>query len=165
MTCEGDLGKTLPLEGIRVLDFSPYIAGPYCPALLGDMGAEVIKIEAHRGNQTPYFPSTLTGETRRCLGANRNEQGSVLDLKHEVARENVYKLTKTINVVVEHFRPGLSYRLQIGYEQLSIVNPRLVYCSISRKCCMAPSTPLQHLVNIPRRSGTRLIIAPTRWRS
>jgi crotonobetainyl-CoA:carnitine CoA-transferase CaiB-like acyl-CoA transferase len=108
MTCEGDLGKTLPLEGICVLDFSPYIAGPYCPALLGDLGAKVIKIEAHRGNHTRYSPSTLTGETRICLGANRHEQERVLDLKHEVAHETVYKLTKTINVVVEHFRPGVS---------------------------------------------------------
>jgi crotonobetainyl-CoA:carnitine CoA-transferase CaiB-like acyl-CoA transferase len=120
-----------PLEGIRVLDFCSYIAGPYCSALLGDLGAEVIKIEAHRGDQTRYFPSTLKGETRMFLGANRNKQGLVLDLKQETAREIIYKLTKTADVAVENFRPGVAERLQIGYEQLSVINPRLVYCSIS----------------------------------
>jgi crotonobetainyl-CoA:carnitine CoA-transferase CaiB-like acyl-CoA transferase len=121
----------LPLEGIRVLDFCSYIAGPYCPALLGDLGAEVIKIEAHRGDQTRYFPSTLKGETRMFLGANRNKQGIVLDLKQEAAREIIYKLAKTVDVVVENFRPGVAARLKIGYPELSAINPRLIYCSIS----------------------------------
>jgi crotonobetainyl-CoA:carnitine CoA-transferase CaiB-like acyl-CoA transferase len=122
---------TLPLQGIRVLDFSSYIAGPYCPALLADLGAEVIKIEAHRGDQTRYFPSTLKGETRMFLGANRNKRGIVLDLKQEAARDIIYKLATTADVAVENFRPGVSERLKIGYEQLSAVNPRLIYCSIS----------------------------------
>ena len=121
----------LPLEGVRVLDFSSYIAGPYCPALLGDLGAEVIKIEPHRGDQTRYFPSTLKGETRMFLGANRNKKGMVLDLKQKAAREIVYKLTQTADVVVENFRPGVSDRLHIGYAHLSAINPRLIYCSIS----------------------------------
>jgi len=120
-----------PLEGIRVLDFCSYIAGPYCPALLGDLGAEVLKIEAHRGDQTRYFPSTLEGETRMFLGANRNKKGMVLDLKQAAAREVVYRLARTTDVVVENFRPGVADRLQIGYEHLSAVNPRLIYCSIS----------------------------------
>jgi crotonobetainyl-CoA:carnitine CoA-transferase CaiB-like acyl-CoA transferase len=121
----------LPLEGIRVLDFCSYIAGPYCPALLGDLGAEVIKIEAHRGDQLRYFPSSLKGESRMFLGANRNKRGMVLDLKQEAAREVVYKLTQTADVAVENFRPGVADRLRIGYEHLSAVNPRLIYCSIS----------------------------------
>jgi formyl-CoA transferase len=121
----------LPLEGIRVLDFCSYIAGPYCPALLGDLGAEVIKVEAHRGDQTRYFPSTLEGETRMFLGANRNKKGMVLDLKQEAARQIVYRLAQVTDVVVENFRPGVSERLKIGYEQLSAMNPRLIYCSIS----------------------------------
>jgi crotonobetainyl-CoA:carnitine CoA-transferase CaiB-like acyl-CoA transferase len=120
-----------PLEGIRVVDFCSYIAGPYCPALLSYRGAEVIKIEAQRGDQMRYFPSTLKGETRMFLGANRNKQGMVLDLKQEAAREIIHKLTKTIDVVVENYRPGVPDRLQIGYEQLSAINPRLIYCSIS----------------------------------
>jgi crotonobetainyl-CoA:carnitine CoA-transferase CaiB-like acyl-CoA transferase len=120
-----------PLEGIRVLDFCNYIAGPYCPTLLADLGAEVIKIEAHRGDQTRYFPSSLKGETRMFLGANRNKQGMVLDLKRGAARDIVYKLTKTVDVVVENFRPGVTDRLQIGYEHLAAVNPRLIYASIS----------------------------------
>jgi crotonobetainyl-CoA:carnitine CoA-transferase CaiB-like acyl-CoA transferase len=121
----------VPLEGIRVLDFSNYIAGPYCPTLLADLGAEVIKIEAHHGDQTRYFPSTLKGETRMFLGVNRNKQGMVLDLKQEAGREIIYKLTKSADVVVENFRPGVADRLSIGYEHLSAVNPRLIYASIS----------------------------------
>jgi crotonobetainyl-CoA:carnitine CoA-transferase CaiB-like acyl-CoA transferase len=120
-----------PLEGVRVLDFCSYIAGPYCPTLLADLGAEVIKIEAHRGDQTRYFPSTLKEETRIFLGVNRNKKGIVLDLKQEAGREIVYKLTKTADVVVENFRPGVAERLQIGYEHLAAVNPRLIYASIS----------------------------------
>lgn len=121
----------LPLEGIRVLDFSSYIAGPYCPALLGDLGAEVIKIEAHRGDQTRYFPSTLKEETRMFLGVNRNKKGIVLDLKQAAGREIVYKLARTTDVVVENFRPGVVERLQLGYTHLSALNPRIIYCSIS----------------------------------
>jgi crotonobetainyl-CoA:carnitine CoA-transferase CaiB-like acyl-CoA transferase len=121
----------LPLEGIRVLDFCSYIAGPYCPALLADLGAEVLKVEAHRGDQTRYFPSTLKGETRMFLGANRNKKGLILDLKQEAAREIVHRLTLTADVVVENFRPGVSDRLKIGYEHLSAINSRLIYCSIS----------------------------------
>jgi CoA-transferase family III len=98
---------------------------------LGDLGAEVIKIEAHRGDQTRYYPSTPKGQTRMFLGVNRNKQGVVLDLKHEAAREIVYKLTETADVAVENFRPGVAERLQIGYEQLAAINPRLIYCSIS----------------------------------
>ena len=85
----------LPLESLRVLDFSSYIAGPYCPALLADLGAEVIKIEAYCGDQTRYFPSTLKSETRMFLGVNCNKKGIVLDRKQEVAREIVYKLINT----------------------------------------------------------------------
>src|SRR5215831_19763025 len=98
----------LPLQGIRILDFCSYIAGPYCPALLSDLGAEVIKIEAHHGDQTRYFPSTLKGETRLFLGVNRNKKGLVLDLKQATAREIVYKLMHTVDVVVENFRPGVA---------------------------------------------------------
>jgi crotonobetainyl-CoA:carnitine CoA-transferase CaiB-like acyl-CoA transferase len=121
----------LPLAGIRGLNFCSYIAGPYCPTLLADLGAEVVKIESHRGDQTRYFPSTLKGETRMFLGVNRNKKGLVLDLKHAAPREIVYKLTQTADVVVETFRPGVADRLQIGYEHLSAVNPRLIYCAIS----------------------------------
>jgi formyl-CoA transferase len=121
----------LPLEGIRVLDFCSYIAGPYCPTLLADLGADVIKIEAHRGDQTRRFPSTLKGETRIFLGVNRNKRGMVVDLKQPAGREIVYKLVGTADVVVENFRPGVADRLQIGYDQLSAINPRLIYASIS----------------------------------
>ena len=121
----------LPLEGIRVLDFCSYIAGPYCPTLLADLGAEVIKIESHRGDQTRYFPSTLKGETRMFLGVNRNKKGMVLDLKQTAAREIVYRLTHMADVVVENFRPGVADRLQIGYDHLSAINPRIIYCAIS----------------------------------
>jgi len=121
----------LPLEGVRVLDFCSYIAGPYCPTLLADLGAEVIKIEAHRGDQTRYFPSTLKEERRIFLGVNRNKKGIILDLKQEAGREIVYTLTRTADVVVENFRPGVADRLRIGYEHLAALNPTIIYASIS----------------------------------
>ncbi|RMF92413.1 MAG: CoA transferase [Nitrospinota bacterium] len=121
----------LPLAGIQVLDFSNYISGPYCPMMLADMGAEVIKVESHQGDMLRYFPSTLPNESRMFLGLNRNKRSMVLDLKQPEGREVIYKLVKSTDVVVENFRPGVAERLEIDYDTLSRLNPRLVYCSIS----------------------------------
>jgi formyl-CoA transferase len=121
----------LPLAGITVLDFSNYIAGPYCPMMLGDMGAEVIKIESHQGDMLRYFPSTLPDESRMFLGLNRNKRGMVLDLKQPEGKEIVYKLVQKADIVVENFRPGVAEKLGIDYDTLSQRQPRLIYCSIS----------------------------------
>ena len=120
-----------PLEGITVLDFTSYIAGPFCPVMLADMGADVIKIEAHGGDPTRAFPSSMPNGSRLFEGVNRNKRGLRLDLKQAAGREVVYRLVRQADVVVENFRPGTAERLQIGYDDLRQRQPKLIYCGIS----------------------------------
>jgi len=125
---------TLPLSGIRVLDISQVMAGPFACMLLGDMGADVIKIEPPRlGDSTRHSMGfRLKGEdSPGFLALNRNKRSITLDLKDEADREILYALVKTADVLVENARPGVSTRLGMDYETLSAINPRLVYASIS----------------------------------
>jgi len=125
---------TLPLSGIRVLDISQVMAGPFCCMLLGDMGADVIKIEPPRtGDSTRHSMGfRLKGEdSPGFLALNRNKRSITLDLKDEADREVLYALVKTADVLIENARPGVSGRLGMGYETLRAINPRLVYASIS----------------------------------
>jgi len=125
---------TLPLSGIRVLDITQVMAGPFCCMMLGDMGADVIKIEPPRtGDSTRHSMGfRLKGEdSPGFLALNRNKRSITLDLKNEADREVLYALVKTADVVVENARPGVAARLGMGYEKLSEINPRLVYASIS----------------------------------
>ncbi len=120
-----------PLAGIRVLDLSAYIAGPYGCALLADQGAEVIKIEPPAGDNLRKYPSTLETESRAFLGVNRSKRGLALDLKQEEARDVLRELARTADVLVHNFRPSVPARLGIAYEQLQAINPRLVYCAVT----------------------------------
>jgi len=120
-----------PLAGVRVLDLSAYIAGPYGCTLLADQGAEVIKIEPPAGDNLRKYPSTLTTESRAFLGVNRSKQGLALDLKQEAAREVLRDLVRQADVLVHNFRPSVPDRLGIGYEQLRAINPRLIYCAVT----------------------------------
>ena len=125
---------TLPLSGIRVLDITQVMAGPFCCMLLGDMGADVIKIEPPKtGDSTRHSMGfRLKGEdSPGFLALNRNKRSITLDLKNEADREVLYALVKTADVVVENARPGVAARLGMGYETLSAINPRLIYASIS----------------------------------
>jgi len=125
---------TLPLSGIRVLDISQVMAGPFACMLLGDMGADVIKIEPPRlGDSTRHSMGfRLKGEdSPGFLALNRNKRSITLDLKDEADREILYALVKTADVLVENARPGVAARLGMDYETLSAINPRLVYASIS----------------------------------
>jgi crotonobetainyl-CoA:carnitine CoA-transferase CaiB-like acyl-CoA transferase len=120
------------LQGIKVLDFSQMMAGPMCAMLLGDFGAEVIKIEPPEGDSIRRTGDTLIGgETEYYLSLNRNKRGIVLDLKTEAGLAAARKLAQEADVVVENFRPGTADRLGIGYENLRALNPRLIYCSLS----------------------------------
>ena len=121
------------LDGLRILDFSRVLAGPYATMLLGDFGAEVIKIERPgEGDDTrSWGPPWLGEDATYFLAVNRNKQSYTLDLKDEAARKELLDLAKSSDVVVENFRPGAMAKLGLGYEQLSKINPRLVYCSIS----------------------------------
>jgi formyl-CoA transferase len=124
-------GPAGPLSGLRVLDLSAYIAGPYGCALLADQGAEVIKIEPPAGDNLRKYPSTLDAESRAFLGVNRSKLGVVLDLKNKDDLQALLALVRTADVLVHNFRPSVAPRLGIGYEQLQAVNPRLIYCAVS----------------------------------
>lgn len=120
-----------PLHGIRVLDLSAYIAGPYGCSLLADLGAEVLKIEPPHGDALRQYPSTLEAESRAFLGTNRSKLGIVLDLKHSDGRKVLLRLVESADVLVHNFRPSVPPRLGIGYERLKQTNPRLIYCALT----------------------------------
>ena len=125
-----------PLEGIRVLDFTAVIAGPYCTRLLADLGAEVVKIESpdgdHMRGREP-LRQAADGSTHSTYfgGLNSGKQSVVLDLKTPEDKKLALDLAAKADVVVENFRPGVMQRLGLDYESAATVNPRLVYCSIS----------------------------------
>jgi len=121
----------LPLAGIRVLDLSAYIAGPYGCTQLADMGAEVIKVEPPAGDNLRKYPSTLEAESRAFLGVNRSKRGIVIDLKQADGLAVLHKLVESADVLVHNFRPGVPERLGIGYEQLKQRRPQLVYCAVT----------------------------------
>jgi crotonobetainyl-CoA:carnitine CoA-transferase CaiB-like acyl-CoA transferase len=120
-----------PLTGVRVLDLSAYIAGPYGCSLLADMGAEVIKIEPPDGDNLRKYPSTLPSESRAFLGVNRSKLGVALDLKKPEGLAVLMRLIKKADVLVHSFRPSVPPRLGIDYDKLKAVNPRLIYCAVS----------------------------------
>jgi crotonobetainyl-CoA:carnitine CoA-transferase CaiB-like acyl-CoA transferase len=120
-----------PLSGIRVLDLSSYIAGPYAGALLADLGAEVIKIEPPGGDTLRQYPSTLEAESRAFLGINRSKLGIVLDLKQPSGLSALLKLAAKADVFLHNLRPRVPAQLGIDYARLRELNPRLIYCALS----------------------------------
>ncbi|MBB1593836.1 CaiB/BaiF CoA-transferase family protein [Achromobacter sp. UMC46] len=120
-----------PLAGVRVLDLSAYIAGPYGCALLADQGADVIKVEPPSGDNLRKYPSTLEAESRAFLGVNRGKRGLVLDLKNPDALAVLRDLARQADVLVHNFRPSVPARLGIAYEQLADISPRLIYCAVT----------------------------------
>ncbi|WP_198969976.1 CaiB/BaiF CoA transferase family protein [Xylophilus sp. ASV27] len=124
-------GPRGPLTGVRVLDLSAYIAGPYGCTLLADQGAEVIKIEPPAGDNLRKYPSTLEAESRAFLGVNRSKLGAVLDLKQPEDLAVLRGLVRSADVLVHNFRPSVPARLGIDYDSLSAINPRLIYCAVT----------------------------------
>jgi len=120
-----------PLTGVTVLDLCAYLAGPYGCTLLADLGADVIKIEPPQGDMLRQFPSTLEGESRFFLGANRGKRALALDLKQPEGLAVLHRLVEGADVFVENFRPSVPQRLGIDYERLKSINPRLVYCALT----------------------------------
>jgi crotonobetainyl-CoA:carnitine CoA-transferase CaiB-like acyl-CoA transferase len=122
-----------PLEGIRVLDLTRALAGPYCTLMLGDYGADVIKIEIPgTGDDTRTWGPPFVGEeSAYFLSINRNKRSLTLNFKEEKAREIFLKLAKDADVVVENFTPGVMDRFGLGYDVLKAINPGIVVCSIS----------------------------------
>lgn len=124
-------GPRGPLSGVRVLDLSAYIAGPYGCTLLADQGADVIKVEPPAGDNLRAYPSTLEGENRAFLGVNRSKRGIVLDLKQDADRARLHALAVEADVLVHNFRPGVAERLGIDHPRLEAANPRLIYCVVT----------------------------------
>lgn len=120
-----------PLAGIKVLDLSAYIAGPYGCTLLADQGADVIKVEPPAGDNLRHYPSTLEGENRAFLGVNRSKRGVVLDLKQAADHATLLRLADEADVLVHNFRPGVAERLGVDYPTLAARNPRLIYCAVT----------------------------------
>jgi crotonobetainyl-CoA:carnitine CoA-transferase CaiB-like acyl-CoA transferase len=121
-----------PLAGIRVLDFTRVLAGPAASLALADLGAEVIKIEPPgTGDETRSFPPTRDGESHYYLSVNRGKKSIVIDLKSPEGLALARDLAAKCDVLVENYRPGVMDRLGLGYDALSAINPRLIYCAIS----------------------------------
>ncbi len=126
--------RPLPLAGVRVLDVSQVMAGPYACMLLADMGADVVKIEPpDGGDQTRgAMGFKMKGpDSMGFLNMNRNKRSVALDLKSDAGRQVLYRMARDADILVENYRPGVMQRLGIDYETLSAINPKLVYVSIS----------------------------------
>jgi crotonobetainyl-CoA:carnitine CoA-transferase CaiB-like acyl-CoA transferase len=126
-------GPKLPLEGVRVLDLSRVLAGPYATMVLGDLGADVLKVEhPERGDDTRHWgPPFAGGESAYFLSVNRNKRSIGVDLKDPEGLGRVEKLAAGADVVIENWRRGALEKLGLGYEKLKSANPDLVYCSIT----------------------------------
>ncbi len=124
-------GPAGPLSGVKVLDLSAYIAGPYGCTLLADQGADVLKIEPPGGDNLRNYPSTLKAESRAFIGVNRSKRGVVIDLKTPEGLAALLRLVRDADVLVHNFRPSVPKRLGIAHEQLELINPRLIYCAVT----------------------------------
>src|SRR5438477_6330416 len=132
MSTEAAPPTPLSLDGIRVVDLSRVLAGPFCGALLGDMGADVVKVEdPHVGDESRTWPPHKDGEAAGYLVNNRNKRGISVDLKASEGVEIVRRLIRRADVVIENFRTGTMEEFGLGWERLAADNPRLIYCSVS----------------------------------
>jgi crotonobetainyl-CoA:carnitine CoA-transferase CaiB-like acyl-CoA transferase len=122
----------LPLEGVKVLDLSTVMAGPYCSMVLGDMGAEVIKIENFpEGDTSRRFDPKVNGESYCFAMLNRNKKSVALDMKNPRGKEIFLKLAAKADIITENFRPGVVKKLGIDYDAISKLNPGVIYASMS----------------------------------
>jgi len=126
-----DQVDNLPLHGLKVLDFTRVLSGPFCSAMLADAGAEVFKIETPEGDDYRHMGFQLRGRSTNFAFVNRGKQSLCLNLKAPEAAEVVERLALWADVALENFKPGVADRLGIGYGRLAAINPSLVYCSIS----------------------------------
>lgn len=121
-----------PLKGIRVLDLTRVLAGPYCAMMLCDMGAEVIKVERPKtGDDARFFDPFIKGESGYYMSLNRGKKSVALNLKHEEGKKIVRRLIKKMDVILENFRPGTMEKLGFGYQDIKKINPKIIYASTS----------------------------------
>ena len=118
---------THALDGIRVLDLTQVMAGPFCAMLLCDMGADVIKVESPAGDSTRRMPGAVGTDSPSFNAVNRGKRGVVVDLKQQAGQDAVRRLVASVDVLVENYRPGVMTRLGLGYEELASQHPALVY--------------------------------------
>jgi crotonobetainyl-CoA:carnitine CoA-transferase CaiB-like acyl-CoA transferase len=124
--------RAAPLSGMKILDLSQIMAGPYCTMVLADLGAEVIKVEKpNTGDDSREMGPYVNGESACFAHINRNKHGISLNLKDPQAREILYDMVRWADVVVENYRVGVTRALGIDYDTLSAMNPRIIYCSVS----------------------------------
>ena len=126
------MNAPLALDGVKVLDFTRVLAGPYATMLLGDLGAEIIKVEPPQGDESRSWPPVLTnGQSGYFMALNRNKKSIRLNLKDPRAVEIARSLASRVDVVVENFTPGVAGKLGVDYASLKQDHPELIYCSIS----------------------------------
>lgn len=143
MSSDGQRAQGLPLEGLRVLDFSHAAAGPFTTMFLADMGAHVVKVEKPgRGDGSRYMGEPVLGPLNSdyYLALNRNKHSLLLDLSKDEGKQLARDIAATCDIVVQNFRPGVMERLGLGYDDLRELRPGLIYCSIS---AFGPTGPWQ----------------------
>jgi crotonobetainyl-CoA:carnitine CoA-transferase CaiB-like acyl-CoA transferase len=128
-----DSGRPSPLQGVRVLDFSHALAGPYCTLILSEYGADIYKLESREGGDMGrgWGPPYYGDQASYFMGLNRGKHGISIDLKQPEGIELCLRLLESMDVLIENFRPGTMERLGLGYAAVQARNPRLIYCSIS----------------------------------
>jgi crotonobetainyl-CoA:carnitine CoA-transferase CaiB-like acyl-CoA transferase len=132
-----------PLDGLRIIDLTRVVAGPFCTMMLGDMGAEVLKIEEpQHGDDTRAWAPYIGGEGGFFLALNRSKKSVALDLKTADGAAALRRLVETADVLIENFRPGSLSRLGFGFPEAAAINPRLIYCSITGYGQTGPYAPL-----------------------
>src|SRR6202007_156918 len=123
---------SLPLTGVKVLDLTRALSGPYASMILADLGSEVTKIEsAPRGDLIRSWGTQVRGESTYNLATNRNKRGVLLNYRAPLAMEALRTMATNCDVLLENFRPGVIEKMGLGYEQVSATNPRLIFGSIS----------------------------------
>ena len=121
-----------PLTGVKVLDFTRLLAGPYCTMILADLGAEVIKIERPGvGDDARTFIPFIDNQSAYFININRGKKSVVINLKHPKGKQLALELAKKADIIIENFRPGVMDRLGLGYEYVKKINPKIIYASIS----------------------------------
>ncbi|MEM7254726.1 MAG: CoA transferase [Pseudomonadota bacterium] len=121
----------MSLSHLKVLDLTTHLSGPYCAMTLADHGADVVKVEAPKGDDMRKTPPFVGGESAPFMLWNRNKRSIVLDLKSEEGLSDFKRLAAVADVMIENFKPGTAARIGVGYDAMQALNPRLIYCSIS----------------------------------
>ena len=121
----------MPLTGLKILDLTRVVSGPFCTMLLADLGAEVIKIESPEGDPSRVTGIIGAGENPYFVNLNRNKRAITVDMKKSEGKEIIRRLVKKSDILVENFRPGVMDRLGLAYQALSELNPELIYAAIS----------------------------------